>query len=151
MTFQSGLLITVVTDALISSHHIFTNPVRTNTASSWTLIYILTGLFIGSKFMSCWTNTFKGAVCVYTSTSSTKSWSFFAFVDVWKNTQYYVQLLTKSVHYLPIQTCIILLVLYPSLQSQTKSPGIFLQSPFPQTPCIIVHSSISTIDIKLKR
>lgn len=45
---------------------------------------------------------------------------------------------------LPMHTCIGAIVLNPSLQSHTKSPGVFLQTPLPQTLFVVMlHSSIS--------
>lgn len=46
MGFLPGLLITFVTYALIGTHHIFADTVRTYTAAYRTLIYIFTRLLI---------------------------------------------------------------------------------------------------------
>lgn len=48
--------------------------------------------------------------------------------------------------YIPIHICIGAMVRYPSLHSQIKSPGMFLQTPFPHTLSVVkLHSSISII------
>ena len=44
---------------------------------------------------------------------------------------------------LPMHTCIIMVLSYPSLQSQIKFPGVFRHVPSPHTPCMMLHSSIS--------
>jgi hypothetical protein len=44
---------------------------------------------------------------------------------------------------LPMHTCIIIVLSYPSLQSQIKLPGVFRHVPSPHTPCMMLHSSIS--------
>lgn len=42
-----------------------------------------------------------------------------------------------------MQICIIIVLSNPSSQSQVKLPLVFWQVPFPQTPLMMLHSSIS--------
>lgn len=46
--------------------------------------------------------------------------------------------------FLPMQTCIIMVLSKPSSQSQAKLPLVFWHVPLPHTPRMILHSSIST-------
>lgn len=49
-----------------------------------------------------------------------------------------------------MQICIGAIVRNPALQSQTKSPGVFLQTPFPHTLLVVIlHSSISAHKYKV--
>lgn len=79
---ETRLLITVITDALISAHHVLANAVRTYTAGSRTLVDVLARLLVWAQLVSRRTLTAEAPFGINTSTTATQTRSLLAFVYV---------------------------------------------------------------------
>ena len=80
--FLTSLLVSVVTDALVRSHHILTDAVGADAARTRTFVDIFAGATIGCQFVSWWTLTAETARSVDTFTTTAETRCTSALVDI---------------------------------------------------------------------
>jgi hypothetical protein len=107
------------------------------TSVYWEPIRDRVGIRTGN-YLECWCIYHRGTIQVCVDTRQYLNEKFCFFYHFYHFTNH-----NKTWLNLPMQICIIMVLSKPSSQSQVKLPLVFWHVPLPQTPLIMLHSSIS--------
>lgn len=85
MRFLASLLVTVVTNALVRSHHVLADSVGTYSAGAGAFVDIFAGSSVGRQFMTGRTLAFETSGCIDAFTSAAEARGASTLVDIHAN------------------------------------------------------------------